>query len=53
MRKGYYTKTFREVEDTVANLASLWWPTCVSGDFIAEDRHLTKTNNRYLRYCFV
>jgi transposase len=52
-RKRYRTKTLREVEDAVAKLAGLWWPRSESGDFVAEDRHLAKTGNRYLRYYFV
>ena len=51
--KRYRTKTLREVEDSVAKLAGLWWPRANSGDFVAEDRHLAKTGNRYLRYYFV
>jgi hypothetical protein len=52
-RKGYRPKTQREVEDAVAKLAGLWWPRSESGDFAAEDRHLAKTGNRYLRYYFI
>jgi transposase len=52
-RKRYRTKTLREVEDAVAKLAGLWWPRADSGDFVAEDRRLAKTGNRYLRYYFV
>jgi transposase len=52
-RKRYRTKTLREVEDAVAKLAGLWWPRADSGNFVAEDRHLAKTGNRYLRYYFV
>lgn len=51
--KRYRKKTLREVEDAVAKLAGLWWPKADSGDFVAEDRHLAKTGNRYLRYYFV
>jgi transposase len=46
-------RTLREVEDAVAKLAGLWWPRADSGDFVAEDRHLAKTGNRYLRYSLV
>lgn len=52
-RKRYRQKTLREVEDAVAKLAGLWWPKADSGDFVAEDRRLAKTGNRYLRYYFV
>ena len=34
-------------------MAGLWWPRANSGDFEAEDRHLAKTGNRYLRYYFI
>lgn len=51
--KRYRTRTLREVEDAVAKLAGLWWPRADSGAFVAEDRHLAKTGNRYLRYYFV
>jgi transposase len=51
--KRYRSKTLREVEDAVAKLAGLWWPRSDSGDFVAEDRRLAKTGNRYLRYYFV
>jgi hypothetical protein len=51
--KRYRTKTLREVEDSVAKLAGLWWPRADSGDFVAEDRQLAKSGNRYLRYYFV
>lgn len=52
-RKRYRTKTLREVEDAVAKLAGLWWPKADSGEFVAEDRRLAKTGNRYLRYYLV
>lgn len=49
-RKRYRKKTLREVEDAVAKLAGLWWPKADSGEFVAEDRRMAKTGNRYLRY---
>jgi len=52
-RKRYRSKTLREVEDAVAKWAGLWWPRADSGDFVAEDRHLAKTGNRYLRYYLI
>jgi transposase len=52
-RKRYHSRTLREVEDAVAKLAGLWWPKVASGDFVAEDRHLAKTCNRYLRYYLI
>jgi transposase len=52
-RQRYRTRTLREVEDAVAKLAGLWWPQSASGDFVAEDRRLAKTGNRYLRYYLI
>jgi transposase len=52
-RRRYRQKTLREVEDAVAKLAGLWWPKADSGEFVAEDRPMAKTGNRYLRYYFV
>jgi transposase len=52
-RKRYHARTLREVEDAVAKLAGLWWPKVASGDFVAEDRRLAKTGNRYLRYYLI
>jgi hypothetical protein len=40
----------RDAEDAVAKTAGLWWPRSSSGEFEAEDRHMAKTGNRYLRY---
>jgi transposase len=52
-RKRYRKKTLREVEDAIAKLAGLWWPKADSGEFVAEDRPMAKTGNRYLRYYLV
>jgi hypothetical protein len=49
-RKRYRPRNLREAEDAVAKIAGLWWPRSDSGDFEAEDRHMAKTGNRYLRY---
>lgn len=46
-------KTLRDVEDAVAKFAGLWWPRSDSGDFHAEERHLNKRGNRYLRYYLI
>ncbi|MHC1745937.1 MAG: IS110 family transposase [Negativicutes bacterium] len=40
-------------EAALAQYAGLTWSRYQSGDFDAEDRHLTKTGNRYLRYYLV
>ncbi len=37
----------------MAKYAGLWWPRADSGDFQAEDRHLAKSGNVYLRYYFI
>jgi transposase len=52
-RRRYRTRTLRDVEDAVAKMAGLWWPQVASGDFVAEERHLAKTGNRYLRYYLI
>jgi hypothetical protein len=52
-RKCYRARNLRDAEDAVAKTAGLWWPRADSGDFVAEDRRLAKTGNRYLRYYFI
>jgi hypothetical protein len=52
-RKRYRPKTQRDVEDSVAKFAGLWWPRHASGSFQAEDSHLSKKGNRYLRYYLI
>ncbi len=49
----YRNRDLRDVEDAVAKFAGLWWPRFASGDFEAEERHLSKRGNRYLRYYLV
>jgi Transposase/Transposase IS116/IS110/IS902 family len=49
----YRSKNLRDVEDSVAKFAGLWWPRSASGDFEAEERHMAKTGNRYLRYYLI
>jgi len=49
-KKRYRPKNLRDVEDAVAKFTGLWWPRSDSGDFEAEERHLSKKGNRYLRY---
>jgi hypothetical protein len=34
-------------------IAGLWWPRTSSGDFEAEDRRMSKSGNRYLRYYLI
>jgi transposase len=52
-RKRDRKKTLREVEDAVAKLAGLWWPKADSGNFVAEDRRMAKSGNRYQRYYLI
>jgi hypothetical protein len=52
-RKRYRPKNLRDAEDAVAKIAGLWWPRSASGDFEAQDRHMAKTGNRYLRYYLI
>lgn len=52
-RRRYRARNLRDAEDAVAKIAGLWWPRSGSGDFEAEDRHLAKSGNRYLRYYLI
>jgi len=51
--KTYRARNLRDAEDAVAKIAGLWWPRNSSGDFDAEDRRLSKSGNRYLRYYLI
>jgi transposase len=46
-------RTYRDGQAAVANLAGLWWPKRDSGRFQADDRHLARERNPYLRFWFV
>jgi len=46
-------RTYRDGQAAVAKLAGLWWPHNDSGRFHAEDRHLARERNPYLRYWLV
>lgn len=52
-KKCYRPKTLRDVDASVAKIAGLWWPRSASGSFEAEERKLSKTGNRYLRYYLI
>jgi hypothetical protein len=52
-RKRYRPRNLRDAEDAVAKIAGLWWPRADSGDFEAQDRHMAKSGNRYLRYYII
>lgn len=49
-RKCYHRRSARHVEDAVAKFAGLWWPENASGDFVAEEKPLSKRGNAYLHY---
>lgn len=40
----------KEVTDAIGKYAGLWWPENSSGNFQAEDRHMSREGNAYLRY---
>lgn len=40
-------------DSALAKYAGLWWPRHQSGDFEAQDRHLQRSGNVYLRYYLV
>jgi transposase len=46
-------RRYRDGQAAVAKLAGLWWPQHDSGRFQADDRHLARERNPYLRYWFV
>ena len=52
-RKQDRSRNLRDAEDAVAKTAGLWWPRASSGDFEAQDRHMAKSGNRYLRYYLI
>ena len=52
-RRRYRPRNLRDAEDAVAKIAGLWWPRADSGDFEAQDRHMAKSGNRYLRYYLI
>mgnify|MGYP000343400316 CR=1 FL=1 len=51
--RRYRPRNLRDAEDAIAKIAGLWWPQAQSGGFAAEDRHLSKAGNRYLRYYLI
>ena len=52
-RKGLRPRTYRDGQAAVAKLAGLWWPQNDSGRFQADERHLARERNPYLRFWFV
>jgi len=49
----YRKRNQRDAEDAVAKYAGLWWPRSASGGFVAEELHLSKQGNAYLRYALI
>jgi transposase len=49
----YRPKNLRNVENEIAKMAGLWWPENSSGQFSAEESHLSKSGNPYLRYYLI
>ena len=49
-RKIQRKRTSSEVTDAVSKFAGLWWPKNASGDFEAEELHLCRHGNAYLRF---
>lgn len=43
-------RTSSEIVDAVAKYAGLWWPKNASGEFEAEEHHLSRQGNAYLRF---
>jgi transposase len=52
-RKQIRDRNYRDGQAAVAKLAGLWWPKKSSGRFEAQDLHLSRERNPYLRYWFV
>ena len=46
----YRKRNLRDAEDAVAKYAGLWWPQSASGQSVAEELHMSKRGNAYLRY---
>lgn len=49
----YRKRNNRDAEDALAKYAGLWWPRSASGGFEAEELHLSKKGNAYLRYSLI
>jgi len=52
-RKVWRPRRKRDGQAAVAKLAGLWWPKNDSGRVKAQDRHLARERNPYLRYWFI
>lgn len=49
-RKCLRPRDPQEITDAVAKMAGLWWQKNASGEFVAEERRMSKAGNAYLRY---
>jgi transposase len=52
-RKIYRSRSSSELVDAVAKYAGLWWPKNKSGQFEAEERHMSREGSAYLRYYLI
>jgi len=52
-KKRIRNKNLRDADASVAKYAGLWWPRNASGNFESDQRKLSKTGNRYLRYYLI
>lgn len=52
-KEHYRPRTHQEVNDALHKYAGLWWKHTQSGTFTAEEQHLSREGNRYLRYYLV
>ena len=52
-RQRLRPRSYRDGQAAVAKLAGLWWPQRDSGRFRAQDRHLARKHNPYLRFWLV
>lgn len=52
-KQRYRPKNLRDADAAIAKMAGLWWPRNASGDFESQERKLSKTGNRYLRYYLI
>jgi transposase len=52
-RKQTRPRTYSDGQAAVAKLAGLWWPKRSSGNFQAQNLHLSRERKTYLRYWFV
>lgn len=49
-RQIYRQRWKKEIEDAIAKLAGLWWPNNDSGEFVSQEKRMSKEGNAYLRF---